>query len=169
MTASSQVNVKIADLRVLRGKDQLLVTHALGSCIAVTVYDPVAHVGGMVHFMLPNPKPGSNGSEVTVGPHPYATAAVPALFRAAYAAGAEKSRLVVAAAGGAEVLKAGSALKIGSRNWTVLRKLLWKNNIALAASDIGGQTSRNLALDLTDGHVTVTKEGVAQTLWNSSQ
>lgn len=169
MTSTGQVNVKIADMQIVSGPNQVLVTHALGSCIAVTVYDPVAHVGGMCHFMLPNPKPGSDGSEVTVGPHPYASAAVPALFRAAYAAGAKKSRLIVTAAGGAEMLEAGSALKIGSRNWTILRKLLWKNNIVLAGSDIGGQESRNLMLDLTDGRVTVTKAGNSQTIWHSCQ
>lgn len=169
MTDCGKVSVKIADMKIAQGFSGELVTHALGSCIGVTAYDPVAHVGGMSHFMLPNPKPGSDGSEVTVGPHPYASAAIPALFRAIYAAGGEKSRLIVTAAGGAEVLKAGSALKIGSRNWTILRKLLWKNNVALAASDIGGTQSRNMSLDIGTGQVSITKEGATKTLWQIGQ
>ncbi len=169
MRDCGKISVKIADMKIAQGSSGELVTHALGSCIGVTAYDPVAHVGGMSHFMLPNPKPGSSGSEVTVGPHPYATVAIPALFRAIYAAGGEKSRLIVTAAGGAEVLQAGSALKIGSRNWTVLRKLLWKNNVALAASDIGGSQSRNMSLDLSSGQVTITKEGTTRTLWQFDQ
>lgn len=166
MTTDTNIAVKIADLKVIKAASGSLTTHALGSCIGVTVYDPVTRVGGLLHFMLPMPSKGASGNEISVGPHPYASAAVPELFRAIYAAGGEKERLIVCVAGGAETLQAGSALKIGSRNWTVLRKLLWKNNVAVAASDTAGKVSRNLSLDLADGRVSVTKNGATEVLWS---
>ena len=45
--------VGMADCQISRPPDQVLVTYALGSCIAVAMHDPVARVGGMLHFMLP--------------------------------------------------------------------------------------------------------------------
>lgn len=164
MSAGARTVVKIANMQVLRANSGTLVTHALGSCIGVCVFDAMAGVAGMLHFMLPNPKPGS-APPTNLGPHAFASTAVPELFRAVYAQGGDKSRLVVCVAGGAETLEAGSALKIGPRNWTMLRKLLWKNNVPITASDVAGSTSRNLSINLEDGTVTVTKDGATVTLW----
>ena len=33
--------------------DEVLVTYSLGSCIGLSLYDPVARVGGLLHAMLP--------------------------------------------------------------------------------------------------------------------
>ncbi len=38
--------VDVADMRVSAVKGDVLVTHALGSCLGITVYDPTTHVGG---------------------------------------------------------------------------------------------------------------------------
>ena len=45
--------VSVADMKVSANPGDTLVTYALGSCLGITVYDPVAHVGGMLHVMLP--------------------------------------------------------------------------------------------------------------------
>ena len=44
------------------GEDLMLVT-VLGSCVAACVHDPVALVGGMNHFMLPEGPDGSLGGD----------------------------------------------------------------------------------------------------------
>ncbi len=163
MTVTVRTSVKLAHMAVLSAGSGVLVTHALGSCIGVTVYDPVARVGGLLHFMLP--MPGEGSGTLAAGPHAYCSSAVPELFRAAYAAGAHKSRIVVCAAGGAETLQGGSALRIGARNWTLLRKVLWKNNVPIGASEVGGTASRNLELNLGDGTVTVTSGDRKQVIW----
>ena len=51
--------VGVADLKVSNNVDDRLLTYALGSCLGVAVYDPVAHVGGLLHVMLPNCLDGS--------------------------------------------------------------------------------------------------------------
>ena len=33
--------------------EDVLITYALGSCVGVAIYDPVARVGGLLHYMLP--------------------------------------------------------------------------------------------------------------------
>jgi len=46
--------VGISDCKIGWELEDLLVTYALGSCIAVALYDPVAKVGGLLHYMLPD-------------------------------------------------------------------------------------------------------------------
>ncbi len=40
--------VGVADLKVSNQNNPVLVTHALGSCLGVVIYDPVARVGGIM-------------------------------------------------------------------------------------------------------------------------
>jgi chemotaxis protein CheD len=140
-----------------------LITYALGSCIGVTLYDPVAKVGAMLHFMLPNAT--TNSLKADANPAMFADTGVPQLFKDAYELGAKKERLIVCAAGGAEVIADDGHFKIGSRNRTMLRKLFWKNNILLSADETGGNISRTLSLRINDGTVTIRHKGTDKILW----
>ncbi|MCA9272156.1 MAG: chemotaxis protein CheD [Phycisphaerales bacterium] len=155
--------VGVADYAVLRGPTNEIITHALGSCIGVTIFDPTTHVGGMLHFMLPDSK--INNDKASDSPAMFADTGIPLLFKHAYELGAKKENLIVCAAGGAEVLSDGGHFKIGSRNRTVLRKIFWKNNVLLSADDTGGNNSRTLHLSLADGTVTVRNRGKGEVLW----
>ena len=44
--------IVVGDMKTGRRGD-LLITHALGSCLGLMVFDPVAQVGGLLHAMLP--------------------------------------------------------------------------------------------------------------------
>jgi len=74
--------VGIGDLAVVQGASGMVTTHALGSCIGVTVYDPIAHVGGVLHYMLP--QPGSSDPVPANKLATYATTGLPMLFQQAY-------------------------------------------------------------------------------------
>jgi chemotaxis protein CheD len=155
--------VGIAEMAVSADPETTLITFALGSCIGVTVYDPEARVGGLLHFMLPT---GSlNDEKAKRNPCMFADSGVPLLFNRAYELGARKDRLVVCAAGGAEILDDDGHFKIGARNRTMLRKLFWKNNVLLSADDTGGNISRTLSLCLTDGRVKVRHLNTERNLW----
>lgn len=155
--------VGVADMAVLKGPNAEIITHALGSCIGVTIYDPTTKVGGLLHFMLPDSK--INDEKAINTPAMFADTGIPILFKKAYELGAKKENLIVCAAGGAEVLSDGGHFKIGSRNRTVLRKIFWKNNVLLSADDTGGNNSRTLHLSLADGTVTVRNRGNGVVLW----
>ena len=73
--------------------------------------------------------------------------------------GAEKSRLVVKAAGCGNPMGRNEMFKIGERNYTVLKKLLWKNNILLKTEDIGGTKSRTVNFNLSTGQAIVSSNG----------
>lgn len=161
--ATARLVVGISDLVVSADPAASIVTYALGSCIGVTVYDPQVRVGGMLHFMLPT---GSiNKEKAERNPAMFGDTGVPLLFRSCYELGAKKERLVVCAAGGAEVMADEGHFRIGNRNRTILRKLFWKNGILIAAEDTGGSISRTLTLHLGTGQVTVRSKSTERTLW----
>lgn len=161
--AGKPIVVGVADLAVAKGPGVNIVTHALGSCIGVTIFDPTIYVGGMLHFMLPDSK--INADKADGSPAMFADTGIPMLFKRAYELGAKKENLIVCAAGGAEVLADSGHFKIGSRNRTVLRKIFWKNNVLLSADDTGGNHSRTLHLSLDDGRVAVRNRGTENILW----
>jgi len=158
-----KIVVGVADLQLSRDSSKSIITYALGSCIGVTLYDPVAKVGGMLHFMLPESTVSVD--KAAANPAMFGDLGLPILFDKVVAAGAKRERLVVCAAGGAEVLADDGHFRIGSRNRTVLRKILWKLNILLAADDTGGQHSRTLSLRLADGAIQIRSQGKESTLW----
>lgn len=158
-----KLSVGIADMVVVKGCNQEIITHALGSCVGVTIFDPIAGVGGLLHYMLDRPRTEARASEHPVAM--YATLGVPELFREAYKLGATKERMIVCAAGAAEMLGHGSALKIGKRNQVMLRKLLWKNDITLVAEDTGGSDARTMSLSMRSGAVDIHCRNSRSTLW----
>ena len=138
-------------------KDDLLVTHALGSCLGLIVYDPQKHIGGLLHAMLPMSK--INRDKAQANPYMFVDTGVPTLFKTLYEMGAEKSRLVVKAAGCGNPMGRNEMFKIGERNYTVLKKLLWKNNILLKAEDIGGTKSRTVNFNISTGQTIISSCG----------
>lgn len=144
--------VRMADLKISTVRDDVLITYALGSCLGITVYDPVTCVGGLLHVMLPL----STIDLVKAQNNPcvFVDTGVPRLFQACYSAGAKKERLVVKVAGGACLSKAErDPFQIGRQNFTILRKLLWKNGVLLQSFDVGGGVSRTMLLELKTGTV----------------
>lgn len=157
--------VTIADFRVSANPDDVIVTYALGSCLDITIYDPVARVGGMLHVQLPESSisPEKRGS----APATFVDTGVPILFKAAYAAGAQKSRLIVKVAGGASTSaeESGDRFQIGKRNILALRQLLWKNGVMIESEDVGGvNNARTVSLELQTGLVTLRSQGTTRCL-----
>lgn len=153
--------VVVADMKLGKGGD-VLVTHALGSCLGLMVHDPQAQVGGLLHAMLPLSK--INPEKAANNPYMFVDMGVPRLFKEIYRIGGEKRRLVVKAAGCGQPLGKNEIFKIGERNFTVLKKLLWKNNVLLEADDVGGPAGRTVHFDIASGAIKVSSNGAVRLL-----
>ena len=153
--------VAVGDMKIGRDAD-LIVTHALGSCLGLVVYDPVEKVGGLLHAMLPLSK--INPDKAKANPYMFVDTGVPALFKALYEIGGQKSRMVIKAAGCGNPLGKNEMFKIGERNYTILKKLLWKNNILLKTEDVGGTASRTVHLDVATGQTVISSNGKKRNL-----
>jgi len=152
-----QLVVGVGDCLVSDDPESVLVTYALGSCVAVAIHDPVAKVGGLLHFMLP--ESGIDRDKAQRNPFMFADTGIPLLFHSAYGLGAQKKRLVVAAAGGAQMMDAQGVFNIGKRNCLALRRILWKAGVMVHAEDLGGLVSRTMRLDVASGRVSLRGAG----------
>lgn len=145
------VVVGVGDCCITADPQSVLITYALGSCVGVSVYDPVARVGGLLHFMLPSAPSGLADSPKS--PWMYADVGIPLLFREACEHGAQKARMRVCAAGGAQIMDQSGVFDIGRRNCVALRRILWRAGVMLTAEDTGGNDPRTMRLELASGRV----------------
>ena len=149
--------VNISDLKVSTDPNATLVTYALGSCVAVMLYDPRAKVGGLLHYLLPDSSPHSKRTGNTHGLLAYADTAIPTLLDRVCAKGAVKRRLIVKAAGAASVLKAAGRIDVAEENHRALLNTLAHLGLTINAQDLGGQKSRTAMLEIDTGLVTIRK------------
>ena len=120
--------------------ETLLLT-VLGSCVSACIRDPVAGVGGMNHFMLPDSPDGRWGRAAFS--LRYGNFAMEKLINDILVQGGRRERLEVKAFGGARIGPDTSA--IGSRNAEFVVDYLTAENIRLVASDLRGNRARRLA------------------------
>lgn len=149
--------VGVSDMKLSAGPEDQVVTFALGSCIGIVLHDPVAKIGGILHYMLPQSKIDLKKAEAN--PYMFGDTGIPAFFKKAYQMGADKSRLRVVMAGGAAVIDMKDRFNIGKRNITIARKLFWKNNILIDGEHVGDSISRTLYLDIATGRTWFTNKG----------
>ena len=149
--------VGIGDCKLSKDPDDVIVTHALGSCIAVLVHDPVAKVAGLLHYMLPEST--LDLEKAATRPFVYADTGIPLLFKSAYQLGALKSRMVVMAVGGAQMLDPNGTFNIGKRNHLAMRKIFWKAGVIVHKEEVGGTVSRTVRIDVASGRVQLRTAG----------
>jgi chemotaxis protein CheD len=121
------------------------------------LYDPLLRIGGMIHYMLPNSN--ISAEKAATRPAMFADQGVPLLFQRMYEMRCKKENLIVKVAGGGKLYEDNGVFDIGRRNYTILRKMLWKNNVMITAEDVGGAKSRTARLYIDSGRTTVTSMG----------
>lgn len=149
----SEIIVGIADLKVSKNRDDVLITYALGSCIAVAIYDPLVKVGALLHYMLPESSLDLDKAKATPGM--FADTGLQHLFKSCYSLGADKKRIIVKVAGGASILDNANYFRIGEKNVMALRKIFWRNKVFIDAEDTGKNYNRTMLLNIADGKVFV--------------
>ncbi|MDD5722997.1 MAG: chemotaxis protein CheD [Syntrophales bacterium] len=148
-----QIVIGVSDVKISSKSEDVLITYALGSCIAVIVYDPLAQVGGLLHFMLADSS--IDKKKALQKPAMFADTGVPLLFKSCYKLGAEKKHMKVKLAGGASLMDDANFFRIGQKNIMAMRKILWRNNVIVAGEDTGENYNRTVELRMSDGRVTV--------------
>ena len=149
--------VGVADMVASNDAGADLVTYSLGSCLGITVHDPVNKIGGLFHVMLPDST--IDPSKGVSTPYKFVDTGLPRLFQAVYSLGGNRRRIVVKAAGGAQFLDQGGVFNIGERNIVALKNLLSRNGWSLHAEDIGGVVSRTVRMELSTGKVSISRPG----------
>ena len=149
-----EVKIGIGDMKVLR-QQGTLITYALGSCIGITLYDPVIKLGGLLHIMLP-----VAGDQGAATPFKFADTGIREMVRKMAAYGGMSRRYVCKIAGGAQMFQmTGPIGNIGERNIASVRKELAAQQIRIKGEDLGKNYARPMLLDVATGTVKVRTMG----------
>jgi chemotaxis protein CheD len=149
--------VGVSDAKASGKPDDVLITHALGSCIGVSLYDARACVGGMLHFQLPSSQ--GEAQRAAEKPLMYADTGLNWLLHQMTRLGAEQRRMQVRLAGGANMLNDQGLFDIGRRNHAAIRKLMWQLGMFIDSEQIGGKMPRTMQLNVADGALSITCDG----------
>lgn len=121
----------------------IVLTTILGSCVATCLCDPIAGIGGMNHFLLPE---GEMKQEVGFR---YGLLAMELLINGLLKQGAKKSRLEAKLFGGA--MMNGGLGRIGESNAAFARRFLADEGIPCRAESLGGTMARRVRYVPTSG------------------
>lgn len=123
---------------------ETILTTILGSCVSTCLWDPVAGIGGMNHFLLPDGGSGQ-GQQFRYGLY-----AMELLINGLLKKGAQKSRLEAKVFGGAAM--SGGLGNIGAANGAFAVGFLAEEGIPCVAQSLGGRQARRIRFSPTTGH-----------------
>jgi chemotaxis protein CheD len=119
-------------------RDDEAVVTVLGSCVSACIRDPLAGVGGMNHFMLPEKGHNTGDAWESAGVDAaarYGSVAMEYLINEVLRAGGRRERLEVKITGGGQVLERMTS--VGNRNIDFVRSYLERERLRLIAEDVG--------------------------------
>lgn len=153
MSGAMQRIVGVSDMAISSDPDDVVVTHSLGSCVGVSMYDPALSVGGILHYQLP--MSSSNPEKAAANPWMFGDTGIAAMLTELFRRGCEKRRLQVKLAGGATVADKNGFFNIGKKNILIAKKFFWKNGVFVEAKDLDGDTWRNMTLEIATGRLII--------------
>ncbi len=140
-------------------KQPLLLEAYLGTCVGVAMVDADAGVGGLAHFLLPEPVSLQSAFQ----PEKYAASGMPVFLRALYAAGSKRDSLKATMAGGALVGPLDDLdlnLNIGGRTAETVETILKAEGIPINRAETGGVFSCCIRLDMQKWSCSIDPSGV---------
>jgi chemotaxis protein CheD len=145
-TETIRTTVIQGEVKIGSGRNEILTT-VLGSCIACCLFDPLARIGGMNHFLLAEPHEGSTAAL----DENYGLFLMELLINKMMKKGAQKSRMKAHIYGGAN-MHVGMT-RIGDANARFARNFLIEEKIELVRCDVGGSAARRVDFDPILGRV----------------
>lgn len=152
MMDDAAFDIEVGELKAARAPAKLR-TQAIGSCVAVALYDSMNKVGGIAHVMLP----ATDVPEPDAGSTKYADVAIPALITAMLEAGALRESIRARLIGGAMIVP--EAFDIGAEVERSVEAILGAEGITIDARRIGGDADRSCMLDTATGVLQYREKG----------
>ncbi|MGE7136102.1 chemoreceptor glutamine deamidase CheD [Luteibacter sp. NPDC031894] len=152
--AQEVVTVKILPGEYYVSVQEEMISTVLGSCVSACVRDARRRIGGMNHFMLPEPAGERDGWSSTVGRAArYGNDAMEQLINAILKAGGRREDLEVKIFGGGRVL--ATMTDIGQRNIAFVQRYIATEKLKLCAADVGDIYPRQVQFFPVSGKVRV--------------
>lgn len=153
ITQEKIIEVEMAQL-ILAEAPAKLVTRGLGSCLGITLYDPIKKFGGMVHAMLPD----IEKAKIQTNPARFVNSAVKKMVEEMEKKGCSRSRLAAKVFGGAHMFSfiiSDGSLNVGQKNVEMAESVLNEMKVKISAQETGGTFGRTIELNLDDGKVLI--------------
>jgi len=133
---------------IFASQEPHLVHTVLGSCIAVCLWDPQHHYGGICHYILPKSDSGEQSGK-------YGEAAIPHLIHLMLDMGSAKEKLKAHIVGGGDNAKFHSM--VGAANADLAEKLLKQHRIDIVSIDVRGEFGRKVIFNSGNGEILIYK------------
>ncbi|HEU5320314.1 MAG TPA: chemotaxis protein CheD [Methylomirabilota bacterium] len=154
MSLRAEMTIHIGGVHATR--QPMVLKTVVGSCVAVCLMDPVTHVGGMNHFLLPGP----SRSDDPYDPARFGVHAMDLLIGAMQKAGAERRRLHAKVFGGGHVLLLPANVEsVPERNIRFIEEFMATEAIPVVSRDLGGYLPRRIHFCTDTGKVFVKRLG----------
>jgi chemotaxis protein CheD len=138
--------VGIGEIIVSDDPNTFIKSYALGSCVALIIYDNLTKMAGMAHIALSNSSIDKNKSKILPGY--FADTGVAEILSMLYKKGAiiNKQNLIIKLAGGADVIDNFNFFHIGKNNIAQIRNLILKYGLSIKNEDTGGKVYRTVSI-----------------------
>ena len=150
------LSVGIGEYAITDDYNETLITHALGSCVAVIMHCKVSKHTALAHVVLPK-KSMDKQSSIYNKPSYFANDIVPKLayyFLNDLRCG---NNLEVKIIGGANSKKKDDVFLVGEKNLIMINNLLKEFGIKADFSETGGNISRTVSIKASNGEVNIIK------------
>jgi len=146
---SDEIEVEMMKIEVAKAPLRLTAL-GIGSCMVITLYDPICKIGALAHTMLPD----STIDNSLHNPFKYADLAVVEMIKRLEQMGSKRQELEAKLVGGANMFPSLS-MDTGKENAVAVKKKLEQEGIRITGKSIGGSCGRSVEFDTTTGIVTV--------------
>lgn len=135
--------------------DKVVIATVLGSCVSACIRDPVAGIGGMNHFMLPEEESRISDDSYSGTSARYGNYAMDEMINTILSYGGKRERLEIKLFGGSKVIQ--SMADIGSSNINFVYDYLTIKQMTVTSQDVGGLHPRRVLYFPHTGRVLMCK------------
>jgi len=157
----AEIDIFLQPGEVYFGERGTRIRTLLGSCVAITVWHPRKHIGGMCHYLLPARSCG----RIDVLEGRYADEAILLLLQEMRRAKTDPEHYQVKVFGGGNMFLNAAATKrrrsinVGDRNIAIATELLARHGLSACAEHVGGDGYRQIIFELSSGAVWLRQHG----------
>lgn len=152
----NQVWVPVGEFRIATDINDMPIqlATAVGSCVAVVLYDMEKHIGGLLHVVLPGKRLSIRKNDLNSY---YVDTGIPLLIEEMINEGASIININATIAGGAKLFSGGPEKDIGNKNVEAVKTHLEIAGIKVNDLDVRGNFAREIKLDINTGKVSLRK------------
>ena len=154
------IEVKMGEIAIA-GAEDILTATGVGSCIVITLWDPLLKIGTLAHAMLSSQNKGQKKREEVlqhvkfVNPdNRYVHSATNEMLKKMESQGVKRENIEAKIIGGANMFSAFRSY-IGSENVLSAKSKLKEEGIKIIGECIGGSQGRSVEFSISSGVVTV--------------